>query len=190
MLFVLNPGSRNAWLQIGELEKSQGNPQSAILALQQAEKLDALPEQSSQTLADLYIDVGDIEAAGKIYDNLAAQPDRDADLFASLVAFERQYGSQEQTRQYLLEWSTKYPSDARPLYLLGLLASLDQPQQAMVFLNRAVEIQPDYQPALTALKPLLSNPVATSLPTIWFSLAGHWAAWENGKSPKPPFYWQ
>jgi tetratricopeptide (TPR) repeat protein len=150
------PWQRNGWLQISMLESSWGNISDAIQAMEHAANLERLTPSQTIALTNLYITAGDENAAQDLLDELASQPNPDSSLYASLVRLAELQGDHEKTLQYLRDWSVKYPSDAQPLYKLGLIMSIDDPQQALAFLNRSVELDETYQFALTTLQPVLS----------------------------------
>ncbi len=152
------PWQRNGWLQVSMLESSLGNLSGAIQAMKYAANLERLSPAQTITLTNLYISVGDKYSANELLDELASQPNPDATLYASLVDLAELQGDHEKTLQHLRDWSAKYPYDAKPLYKLGLIMSINNPQQALAFLNRAVELDETYQPALTILQPILSYP--------------------------------
>ncbi len=150
------PWQRNGWLQVCALESSLGNLSNGIQAMENAANLDSLSTTQAITLTNLYISTGDEDSAQELLNELASQPDPDASLYESLVGLAELQGDHEKTLKYLRNWSAKYPFDAKPLYKLGLIMSIEDPQQALAYLNRAVELDKTYQPALTTLQPILS----------------------------------
>jgi len=152
------PWQRNGWLQVSAIESSLGNLPKAIQALEQVADLEKLSPSQMITLANLYMTAGDDTSAKRLLDELESQPNPDASMYASLVELAKLQGDQKKEMQYLQDWSTKYPSDPYPLYELGLLMSINDPQQSLVFLTRAAELDAAYQPALRTLQPILSFP--------------------------------
>jgi tetratricopeptide (TPR) repeat protein len=126
--------------------------------MERAASLEKLSPSETIALTNLYITAGDKNSALALLGKLESQPNPDALLYASLVDLAQLQGDHEKTLQYLHDWSAKYPSDPQPLYKLGLVMSISDPQQALVFLNRAAEVDKTCQPALTALQPILSYP--------------------------------
>lgn len=152
------PWQRDAWLQLANLEQANGNWQAAIDAFLKADALHALNASQKQNLAELYSLRGNFESATAILIVLLQDPLPDSGVFANLAALQLQSNNPGQAKETLLLWANTYPADAQALYQLGILTSLDDPQQALAYLTRAAEITPAYQSALDTLKPVLAFP--------------------------------
>ncbi len=157
-LLTFCPWQRDVWLQLGTLEQAQGHWQPAIDAILHADTLQSLNASENQNLAELYALSGNLEHATVILNALAQDSQPDVDVFASLAALQLQTDNPSQAKQTLIRWSQTYPADAQALYQLGILTSLDDPQQALAYLTRAAEITPTYQLALNALTRVLAFP--------------------------------
>jgi tetratricopeptide (TPR) repeat protein len=143
----LEPWRRELWEQIGKKELAAGNLNAAIIALQTAERENALSADGRQSLGDAYFQSKDTASAVRIWRSLKTVEGYDRAERAQRAA-----GDLAGTLETLQMWSRDDPRNGAVRYQLGLLMLASQPDKALPELLEAGRLDPKLSPKVEILR--------------------------------------
>ncbi len=118
------------------------------------EKLPSLKGEITKNIALLYVQKGENEKAKQAITNARKNNPNDADLIITEANIYFQAKDMENYKRLINEAASKKPNDPTLFYNLGVVASTTDVAEAERQYNRALEINPNYEPALVALASL------------------------------------
>ena len=114
-LLAAHPNDAGAHFQLGRMLAIAGKKEDAIAELEAGLKLDPADSKAQRDLADLDVDTGKYDRAGKVYDSLLASYPNDADLhygYGRALMKQKKFGEAEQqfmkTVQLKPDWGDAY----------------------------------------------------------------------------------
>jgi tetratricopeptide (TPR) repeat protein len=136
----------------GEIQMNQSDFQRAEQSYTSALQSDPGNAEVEYALARLYMATGRIDEAVSKMRSLTEMNYRSEDVYYSLSTIYLKQGKSEESEKILKQWLEQYPNSAAAHYRYGLFLALKgNRKQAVVYLERAVQIDPSLKEAAMAL---------------------------------------
>ena len=146
------PWRSDLWELGGRYALQADDLNAAIRLLEEAERQDSLSPQGMLDLGDAYYNAGDAPAAEIAWQRALAAGVSVEDRTQRLVQDHLDQNDYQTAIETLRAWVDKQPQDAGLLYQLGLLTATQDPEAALEYMNRAVEIDASLQSKVSKLQ--------------------------------------
>jgi len=128
----------------------------ADAAYQKALKRKALSPDGWVAWGDVVYLSGDTQRAAEIWEQGLAQPNPSENLYSRLAEMYQRDKQYAKAAEYLQRYVEVHVEDASAHYRLGLLLTLSNPNQAFSELTTASQLDPQFDPAVQALRTALN----------------------------------
>jgi tetratricopeptide (TPR) repeat protein len=172
----IQPWRTDVWQLIGSYYFNNQDWRQSIQAYQRAQELGLLSPEDTLRLGDAQLAIYDPQSALSTWMELNQHLGGSADCYSRIVVVLEKTGQYDEAIAHLTKWLALQPDDAALLYHLGLLLSLNNPADALGYLEKAAALDQSvaYQAGLlkSALNSaLLSNDAAYQQVVIGRALA-------------------
>jgi putative PEP-CTERM system TPR-repeat lipoprotein len=146
------PNAIQAQIALAELEASTGAPAATVIAaLKKATKIDPLEPAAHLMLINRFLDQGDGKGALQAADEARAALPNHPEIIDALGRAQAAAGDAQSATTTLKKLTSAQPRNATfQLHLANAYAAIKDPDNAALALRKALEIQPDLEPALRA----------------------------------------
>ena len=137
VILAVEPWRSDLWEQLGRAEQECNDPAAAAAAYQKAAGWERLSADGQHRLGDVYLELGNSEAAIQTWLMLIKDGGADRSIYMQTAALLRSEGNIPGAAVVLETWLQLSPDDADVHYQLGLLLASDDPESALVHLETA-----------------------------------------------------
>jgi len=137
------PWHPDLWEEAGNYALQGNDPHGAVFLFERGASLNCLSSAGRLALADAYEQTGNLPAAIRIWEDALQQDPLKPELFERLTHAYLRLEDYQAALAQLLALLNKQPTDAQLNYHLGLLIATQQPKQALHYLKKAAEYDPD-----------------------------------------------
>ncbi len=164
-----NPWWKALWESAGNAAYLAGDYDLAITAFEHADQKEILSDQGRLMLGEVFLKVGEEDSAEEIWQDLENNPAA-VEMLANLYEDQGNYAAAVEEWMTYLSLNENEGSDDQ-LYHFGLITAAHVPDQALVYLDQAVDTYPDAGLISEAIRGSLSEERAYQFVTTGQALA-------------------
>ena len=151
------PWRSTLWEQAGNYALQAGLDQDAIRYFLAADQRHALSDQGRLSLGDAYLRSKDFVQATNSWQEILKDGQESTEVFSRLADVYWSTGDIQQLREIYRQWVSFTPADADIQYQYGLLLLTDNPDESVIHLNEAAQIDPELEAVVATYLKVLKD---------------------------------